>query len=150
MSMSSAKNALGANKKRPPRLDLVRRVALLSFLILFALLLIWNLGYANIPNSLFWAVLTLQILPLLLLAPGMIKGTPRHHAWACFAVNLYFIQGVLAAFDPSKRLFGWLEILLSLSLFISATLYIRWCTRDTSVSTRRTHRRPNAEKSSPR
>ena len=35
-------------------------------------------------------------------------------------------QGVLAAFDPSKALFGWLETLLSLSLFCAALMYTRW------------------------
>ncbi|TBU90000.1 DUF2069 domain-containing protein [Phytopseudomonas dryadis] len=110
-----------------PRLRLSRYLSLASFLALAALLLIWNLGYAAVPGSLLWAVLAFQLLPLLLLAPGMIAGHPRAHAWACFVVNLYFIQGVLAAFDPSKALFGWLEILLSMGLFISALLYTRWC-----------------------
>lgn len=110
-----------------PRLRACRLLSLLSFILLAALLLIWNLGYAAVPGSLLWAVLAFQMLPLLLLAPGIIGGHPRAHSWACFVVNLYFIQGVLAAFDPSKRLFGWLEILLSLSLFVSALLYTRWC-----------------------
>lgn len=110
-----------------PRLRFCRYLSLASFLALAALLLIWNLGYAAVPSSLLWAVLAFQMLPLLLLAPGIIGGHPRAHSWACFVVNLYFIQGVLAAFDPSKQLFGWLEILLSLSLFTSALLYTRWC-----------------------
>ncbi|UCJ16308.1 DUF2069 domain-containing protein [Pseudomonas sp. MM211] len=110
-----------------PRLRLCRYLSLASFLGLAALLLIWNLGYAAVPSSLLWAVLAFQMLPLLLLAPGIIGGHPRTHSWACFVVNLYFIQGVLAAFDPSKQLFGWLEILLSLSLFTSALFYTRWC-----------------------
>nr|WP_218878481.1 DUF2069 domain-containing protein [Pseudomonas flavescens] len=110
-----------------PRLRLCRYLSLASFLGLAALLLIWNLGYAAVPSSLLWAVLAFQMLPLLLLAPGIIGGHPRTHSWACFVVNLYFIQGVLAAFDPSKQLFGWLEIILSLSLFTSALFYTRWC-----------------------
>lgn len=110
-----------------PRLRFCRAVSLISFLGLAALLLIWNLGYAAVPSSLLWAVLAFQMLPLLLLAPGIIGGHPRTHSWACFVVNLYFIQGVLAAFDPSKQVFGWLEILLSLSLFTSALFYTRWC-----------------------
>ncbi|WP_084306200.1 DUF2069 domain-containing protein [Phytopseudomonas flavescens] len=110
-----------------PRLRVCRYLSLASFLGLAALLLIWNLGYAAVPSSLLWAVLAFQMLPLLLLAPGILGGHPRTHSWACFVVNLYFIQGVLAAFDPSKQLFGWLEILLSFSLFTSALFYTRWC-----------------------
>jgi uncharacterized membrane protein len=85
-----------------------------------------NLGYANIPGKLLWVILAMQLAPLLLLAPGLLLGTARAHAWACFVVNLYFIQGVLAAFDPSKALYGWLLTGLSLSLFCAALMFTRW------------------------
>jgi uncharacterized membrane protein len=41
-------------------------------------------------------------------------------------VNLYFIQGVLAAIDPARAVFGALEAVISLGLFCSALLYTRW------------------------
>jgi uncharacterized membrane protein len=110
-----------------PRLAISRAISLVSFLALTILLLVWNLAFADLPDKLLWVILTFQLLPLLLLAPGMLLGNARAHAWTCFVVNLYFIQGVLAAFDPSKALFGWLETLLSFSLFCAALLYTRWC-----------------------
>ena len=109
-----------------PRLNISRVASLLSFFSLTALLLVWNLHYANIPGRLLWVILGLQLTPLLLLAPGLLLGNARAHAWACFVVNLYFIQGVLAAFDPSKALYGWLLSLLSFSLFCAALMYTRW------------------------
>lgn len=109
-----------------PRLNISRVASLLSFFSLTALLLVWNLHYANIPGKLLWVILGLQMTPLLLLAPGLLLGNARAHAWACFVVNLYFIQGVLAAFDPSKALYGWLLSLLSFSLFCAALMYTRW------------------------
>lgn len=109
-----------------PRLNISRAASLLSFFSLAALLLVWNLHYANIPGKLLWVILGLQLTPLLLLAPGLLLGNARAHAWACFVVNLYFIQGVLAAFDPSKALYGWLLTLLSFSLFCAALMYTRW------------------------
>ncbi|MBU1330010.1 MAG: DUF2069 domain-containing protein [Gammaproteobacteria bacterium] len=109
-----------------PRLKFSRVASLLSFFALTALLLAWNLFIAEIPDELRWVIVGLQLIPMLLLAPGLILGHARAHAWACFVVNLYFIQGVLAAFDPSKALFGWLATLLSVSLFCSALLYTRW------------------------
>ncbi|WP_422909703.1 DUF2069 domain-containing protein [Pseudomonas sp. MAC6] len=109
-----------------PRLNISRVASLLSFFSLTALLLVWNLHYANIPGKLLWVILGLQLTPLLLLAPGLLLGNARAHAWACFVVNLYFIQGVLAAFDPSKALYGWLLTLLSFSLFCAALMYTRW------------------------
>ena len=110
-----------------PRLAISRAVSLLSFLALLIALLVWNLLLAEIPGKLLWVILAFQLTPLLLLAPGLILGNARAHAWTCFVVNLYFIQGVLAAFDPAKALFGWLETLLSLSLFCAALMYTRWC-----------------------
>lgn len=109
-----------------PRLKLSRVATLVSFVALTALLLAWNLFIADIPGELRWVIASLQLIPMLLLAPGLILGNARAHAWTCFVVNLYFIQGVLAAFDPSKTLFGWAETLLSVSLFCSALLYTRW------------------------
>lgn len=109
-----------------PRLNISRVASLLSFFSLTALLLVWNLHYANIPGKLLWVILGLQLTPLLLLVPGLLLGNARAHAWACFVVNLYFIQGVLAAFDPSKALYGWLLTLLSFSLFCAALMYTRW------------------------
>jgi uncharacterized membrane protein len=110
-----------------PRMAVSRAISLASFLALAVLLLVWNLVFANIPGKLLWVILAFQLVPLLLLAPGLILGNARAHAWACFVVNLYFIQGVLAAFDPSKALFGWAQAVLSVSLFCAALMYTRWC-----------------------
>jgi uncharacterized membrane protein len=104
-----------------------RVISLVSFMALALLLLVWNLMFAEIPDKLLWVILAFQLAPLLLLAPGLILGNARAHAWTCFVVNLYFIQGVLAAFDPSKALFGWAQTLLSVSLFCAALMYTRWC-----------------------
>lgn len=109
-----------------PRLSISRALSLLSFLALTGLLLTWNLLFAEIPGKLLWVILAFQLAPLLLLAPGLLLGNARAHAWTCFVVNLYFIQGVLAAFDPSKALYGWLLTLLSLSLFCAALMFTRW------------------------
>ena len=56
----------------------------------------------------------------------MLTGSPRGHSFTCYVVNLYFIKGTLAAFDPQRQLFGLLEIAASVALFCSALLYVRW------------------------
>ncbi|WP_263141180.1 DUF2069 domain-containing protein [Pseudomonas sp. RIT-PI-AD] len=109
-----------------PRLKVSRALSLLAFFALVALLLIWNLAYADLHGARPWVVLVIQLLPLALLAPGLLLGNARAHAWACFVINIYFIQGVLAAIDPARALFGWLEAGLSLLLFAAALLYTRW------------------------
>ncbi|WP_342243198.1 DUF2069 domain-containing protein [Pseudomonas sp. OTU5201] len=109
-----------------PRMSASRVVSLVSFIALALLLTVNTLFFADLHGARTWVVLAIQLVPLALLAPGMILGNARAHAWACFVVNLYFIQGVLAAIDPARSLFGWLEAGLSLLLFCAALLYTRW------------------------
>jgi uncharacterized membrane protein len=109
-----------------PRMTASRVVSLVSFIALAVLLTVNTLFFADLHGARTWVVLAILLVPLALLAPGMILGNARAHAWACFVVNLYFIQGVLAAIDPARSLFGWLEAGLSLLLFCAALLYTRW------------------------
>lgn len=109
-----------------PRLKLTRALSLFSFIALVILLLAWNLGFADLHGARTWVVLCIQLVPLALLAPGLAIGSARAHAWTCFVMNIYFIQGILAAIDPSRALFGALETIISFSLFCSALLYTRW------------------------
>lgn len=109
-----------------PRLKLSRALSLFSFISLLVLLLAWNLVFADLHGARIGVVLAIQLLPLALLAPGLIMGNARAHAWACFVVNIYFIQGVLAAIDPQRALFGALEAVTSFILFCSALFYTRW------------------------
>jgi len=109
-----------------PRVKISRATSMASFIGLALLLLVWNLAFAELYGARTWVVISIQLIPLLLVAPGMISGSPRAHAWTCFIVNLYFIQGVLAAIDPARMIYGWLQASISLTLFISALLYTRW------------------------
>ncbi|ATH82992.1 DUF2069 domain-containing protein [Ectopseudomonas hydrolytica] len=124
--MARAKKPLPSLDWLEPRLKLSRALSLLSFVALTALLLVWNLAFADLHGARIGVVLAIQLLPLALLAPGMLMGNARAHAWCCFVVNIYFIQGVLAAIDPARALFGVLEALISFNLFCTALLYTRW------------------------
>nr|WP_189660569.1 DUF2069 domain-containing protein [Pseudomonas vlassakiae] len=109
-----------------PRLRLTRALSLAFFLGLIALLVVNNLWFANLHGARVEVILAIELVPLLLLLPGMLMGSARAHAWTCFVVNIYFIKGVLAAFDPARALFGWVEVLASLGLFVAGLLYVRW------------------------
>ncbi|AGA86032.1 DUF2069 domain-containing protein [Stutzerimonas stutzeri] len=123
-----------AKKRKPlpsldwltPRVKASRAISLASFFGLAALLTVWNLVFADLHGARTWVVVSIQLIPLLLVAPGMITGSPRAHAWLCFIVNLYFIQGVLAAIDPARMIYGLLEAAISMTLFVAALLYTRW------------------------
>ncbi|MCV4342291.1 DUF2069 domain-containing protein [Pseudomonas capsici] len=109
-----------------PRVRISRVASLTCFLGMIALLSVYYLFIADLHGARPPVILAIELLPLLLLAPGMLQGKPRVHSWTCFVINLYFIKGALAAFDPNRWLFGVLEMLASVAVFISALLYVRW------------------------
>lgn len=124
--MAREKKPLPSLQWLQPRLKLTRALSMLSFVSLVVLLIVWNLVFADLHGARIGVVLAIQLVPLALLAPGLIMGTARGHAWACFVVNIYFIQGVLAAIDPYRAVFGALEAVISFALFCCALLYTRW------------------------
>ncbi|MBC2657282.1 DUF2069 domain-containing protein [Pseudomonas sp. MSSRFD41] len=109
-----------------PRVRVARVLSLVCFFALVALLCIYYLLVADLHGARPWVILLIELMPLLLMAPGMLSGSARGHSWMCFVVNLYFIKGALAAYDPNRHLFGLLEMLASLAVFTSSLLYVRW------------------------
>ncbi|KAA0944666.1 DUF2069 domain-containing protein [Pseudomonas sp. ANT_H14] len=109
-----------------PRVRVMQVLSLVSFLGLIGLLCAYYLVFADLHGARPWVILLIELVPLLLLAPGMIVGSARGHSWMCFVVNLYFIKGALAAYDPNRHWFGVLEMLASLAVFCTALLYVRW------------------------
>ena len=109
-----------------PRVRATRVLSLVAFFSLMALLTVNNLWFANLHGARVGVILAIELVPLLLVLPGMLTGSARAHAWTCFVVNLYFIKGAIAAFDPNRQLFGLLEMAASLAVFCSALLYVRW------------------------
>ncbi|CAI8959526.1 DUF2069 domain-containing protein [Pseudomonas sp. IT-P260] len=109
-----------------PRVKAMRVVSLLCFFGLAGLLAVYYMVFADLHGARPWVILLVELIPWLILAPGMLMGNARAHSWMCFVVNLYFIKGALAAYDPNRQLFGVLEMAASLALFCSALLYVRW------------------------
>ena len=109
-----------------PRVRLMRVVSLACFFGLIGLLCVYYLGFADLHGARPWVILLIELVPLVVLTPGMLLGSARGHSWMCFVVNLYFIKGALAAYDPNRQWFGVLEMLASLAVFCTALLYVRW------------------------
>jgi len=99
-------------------------LALLAALLI--LLVLWNVLFADLNGARLWLVLSIELAPLLIVLPGVLLGKARAHAWLCFVLNLYFIKGVLAALHPARQWLGFMEVFLSVTLFIAALLYVRW------------------------
>ena len=109
-----------------PRVKAMRIISLLSFFALAGLLAVYYLKFADLHGARPWVILLVELVPWLILAPAMIMGSARGHSWMCFVVNLYFIKGALAAYDPNRQLFGLLEMGASVAVFCSALMYVRW------------------------
>lgn len=63
-----------------PRLRLARALSLAFFLGLIALLVVNNLWFANLHGARVEVILAIEVVPLLLLLPGMLLGSARAHA----------------------------------------------------------------------
>lgn len=70
-----------------------------------------------------WFVI--QLLPLLLPLPGLLRGSLKPVFFMCMSSMLYFIHGVLVVFDPEMLLFGIFEILFALGLCTSTAILVR-------------------------
>lgn len=109
-----------------PRLRVTRILAMTGYLGLLATLLIYNALFADLHGANPWIIIGTLLVPLLIFMPGMLRGKVRTHAWLCFAVNVYFIYGVLTCFQPERLLYGSLLTGFSLLFFIPAMGYVRW------------------------
>jgi uncharacterized membrane protein len=82
----------------------------------------------NTPAVRLASLVAIALFKLALLVPvvGIILGDTRAHAWLCFIVLIYFINGVLRASTPDQFWWGMIEIFLCVEVFISAMLYVKW------------------------
>lgn len=124
----------GSKKKKPlpsiawlqPRVARAHAISLAMLVLLLLLLAYWNIFLVDNYTQTTIAMMVYEFLPLLLVAPGMFKGSAYVYSWACFAILLHFLQGIWMLMEPHKQLIGVAETLLTVGLFISATYYIRW------------------------
>jgi len=103
--------------------SLVRWTALLSYLGLLAWLVTWNL--LSPPRSMpLLPLLILALTPLLALAPGMLRATPKSHAYMAYVCLLYLTHGLVTAATPGDpdRLYGVVEAGLALFLLVGSAL----------------------------
>lgn len=92
-----------------------------ALLVYFAINSFLALG----PSAALPVVWSIQTVALLLFLPGLHQGKARSYAWMSFVVLLYFVHGVLLAFDAQRRWLGLTETVLCVLLFTSLIIYIR-------------------------
>lgn len=103
---------------------------LLAFLI--ASFCVWQLSRPTGPSYFFWVV---QLVPLLILIPGLRQRNPRTYIWLCFVLLAYFIKGVDGIVSPSRAWIDYVILSVSVVLFITAMVASRWISMETRPRT---------------
>lgn len=103
-----------------------RYLALTSYLALLVWVLTWNFVFGReLTYSPLFTFISL-VVPLLLPARGMLKGTPYTHAWANFVVLFYVIHGITIFYsNPSERWYAAIELVLSTGMFVGCSVFAR-------------------------
>jgi uncharacterized membrane protein len=109
----------------------LRPPALALYFALLALTLGWEAWLAPSRYPVFW--LTLKLVPLLLLLPGLWRDRPRSFVLAGLLMPLYFTEGVVLAWTLRAEplsVFGtlplaWIEIVVAVAFIVSAGLHAR-------------------------
>lgn len=102
------------------------RLTYASYLALLALFTVVTMILPPEGKSPNWAIWLVLVAPLLLFFNGVRQRNKRSLAYLCFAVMLYFVIAVNNSFSPVARVFDYLEVALIVTIFISATLAIRF------------------------
>ena len=100
--------------------------AIVSLVVLIAWLAAWEMFVAPLHPGGSW--LALKALPLLIPLGGVIRRDIYTLQWTSMGVLLYFTEGVVRAWSdaaPMSRLMAWGEIVLVVTYFACALLYLR-------------------------
>lgn len=109
----------------PAPIELLRRslltayYALLLYFVVSAVLVFGEFRAAS------FAIWIIQVTPLLIFARGLHRARLRTYGWVSFVILLYFMHGVLIAFDPQRFWLGLVEVLLCTAIFVLLILFIR-------------------------
>jgi len=100
--------------------------ALVGYFGLFGLLMLWITVLSPVHTLPTALLLIICITPLLLPLRGFLHVRAKSCAWMAYISMPYFIHGVSEAYASStEQLYGGLEILFSLLLFLGNNLYLR-------------------------
>lgn len=109
----------------PAPIELLRKCllaayyALLVYFVVSALMVFGEFRPASL------AIWFIQVTPLLIFARGLHYAVLRTYGWVSFVILLYFMHGVLIAFQPGQFWLGLIEAALSTVIFVLLILFIR-------------------------
>lgn len=71
------------------------------------------------------AVFVVQLAPLLLVLPLVLRSGARGPLWLCLVMLLYFVHGIWQWNTPHARLFGTLEVAFALGAFVTSWILLK-------------------------
>ena len=96
-----------------------------SYYALLVLFLINSLSALDQFSPAIPVIWLLQSAPLLGFSRAVHRKNAKQLIWLCLVVLLYFMHGVMVAFDPARRIAGTAELGLSVLLFCALLIYLR-------------------------
>ena len=109
----------------PTSIELLRKsllAAYYSLLLYFVVSATLVFGEFRPASLAIWAI---QASPLLIFARGLHRAQLRTYGWVSFVILLYFMHGVLVAFEPGQLWLGLIEVTLCTIIFVLLILFIR-------------------------
>ncbi|MEM8501285.1 MAG: DUF2069 domain-containing protein [Pseudomonadota bacterium] len=102
------------------------KTCLLALMLLLCVFLWQALLEAEHTLGVTLVVLGAQILPFLLVLPGVLKERWRSYAWMLLFLNLYFVAVTLRLFQHPDQISDWVQLLALSVIFTAALLFVRW------------------------
>ncbi|WP_432473122.1 DUF2069 domain-containing protein [Amphritea sp. HPY] len=107
--------------------NISRATTLFSYFGLILFLSAWYLIIAPPPTANPYVIWAVQVLPLSLFLPVILKQDLRGHIWLCFFLSVYFMHAVVIAMsDHTSNWLALIETLLVALLFTGAMMFTRW------------------------
>lgn len=101
---------------------LLRNVTLILYGLLLASFCLWQILLPGGPKYFLWVV---QMVPLLIFLPGLLRDNPRVYIGLCFVLLLYFIKAVEGLFSPARDWLDYMLLVFTVTLFIVSMLASR-------------------------
>ncbi|XOZ33580.1 DUF2069 domain-containing protein [Halomonadaceae bacterium KBTZ08] len=120
--------------RRHSDLPLAHWVGLGSFLALMATLALTTFWPEPVEGASKTAVLAIKLVPLVIFAPGLIRGRNLTYIWACFMMMIYFVP-----LSVSTYLYGWpltsvVPLGLALVFFVATLFKLRQDPRNPGIT----------------
>ena len=115
-----------------------QRLALSSYFLLLAWLLIWHFLLTPDKSTSTLFTLLFWVLPILLPMRGLLQGKPYTYAWTNFIVMYYLLHGLTAVYAvEGERIYALIEIILCCGLFTGCSYFARLRGRELGLGIRK-------------